>query len=222
VGALALAAAGCGGQQAQELSVRDIVARTTEETAAVKSFHFVFRVENPPEGSPGLNLTFARGDLRVPDELDAEVAGTLSGFPLKSRLIFLHGTHYLKNPLGGGWEKYAANISPVAFFDPAKGVLAVIKSAVRLRKTGSEEVSGTLAYRLAGKVPVSAATALLGNPPGPRLVDLELWVGKADLVLRRIRVEGPVAPGESRNIRRTVTISDLDETVKIEPPKVSG
>jgi hypothetical protein len=98
----------------------------------------------------------------------------------------------------------------------------VIKSATGITRTGSEKVGGVVSYRLEGKVPVSGVTALLGNPPSGRLVDVELWVGKDDLVLRRIRLEGPVTRGEAASIRRTVTISNLDETVKVEPPKVSG
>src|SRR5437867_3365172 len=94
VAALALTLVGCGGgKQASELSAKDVLSRTIEKTAAVKSFHFVFSVENSPEGKPGLNLTSARGDLVVPNELDADVAGTLSGFPLKSELVFIRGTH---------------------------------------------------------------------------------------------------------------------------------
>ena len=220
---LALAAAGCGGgKKAKQLSVGEIVAQTAKKTAALKSFHFVFKVENAPSGRPGLNLTFADGDLIVPDKLRASVAGTLSGISLKSEIVFVGPKQFLKDPLTQTWRTLETKTSPVAFFDPAKGVLAVIKGASKLELAGSESVGGADSYRLKGVVRARDVTAILGNPPSDKLVNVELWVGKSDLVLRRIRLEGPVSAGEAANIARTVEISSFDKSVKIEPPQAAG
>ena len=58
--------------------------------------------------------------------------------------------------------------NPVAFFDPAKGVLAVIAGATQVKSAGSEKVGGQDAYHVKGKVPVSAISPILGNPPSPK------------------------------------------------------
>ena len=215
-----LAVAGCGGGGGGEtkLSAAAIAEQTAEKTGAVKSFHFSFNIENAPAGRPGLNLTFADGDLIVPDKLRARVAGTLSGLSLRSELVFFEDQHYLKDPLTGTWRKLDAETSPVAFFDPAKGVLSVIKSAMELEKAGSGRVGGVDTYRLKGVVRARAITPILGNAPSDKVVDLELWVGKDDLIVRRIRLSGPVAEGEPDNIVRTVEVSQFGKSFKIEPP----
>lgn len=216
--------AACGGEKeekAAELSVEEIVAQTTEKTSAVTSFHFVFEAESAPTAVAGLSLTFAEGDLVVPDRLRADVAGSLSGVSLTSELVIVGDRDFLKDPFRGEWRTFEVGTSPVAFFDPAKGVLAVIEGAQELSQLASEEVGGADSYRLRGKVPVSAITPILGNPPSERLVDVELWIGTEDLLLRRIRLEGPVLEGDPEDVVRTVELSEFDEPVEIEPPEVS-
>ena len=217
---LALAVSGCGGGgggEEGELQVSEIVRRTTEATAAVKSFHFRIEVEHSPPNRPGLTLTFADGDLVVPDKLRAKVAGTLSGFSLRSELVFAGGQHFLKDPLSGKWLKLDVKTNPVPFFDPSIGVLPVITGAKELVRKGSQSVGGVACYRLEGVVRARDVTPILGNKPTRRRVGLELWVGKEDLVVRRIRLLGRISDYEPRSIVRTVEISRLDEPVSIEP-----
>lgn len=210
---------GCGGgKKAEQLSAAQILAKTAANTARVKSFHFVLKVEHPAPSGSGLSLTHANGDVIVPDKLKANIAGTLSGVSLKSALVFVGPSAYIKNPFGGGWQKVDIKTSPAAFFDPAKGVLAVIKSSTQLRLAGSATADGVDSYDLEGKVPARALTAILGNPPSDRLADVELLVGKDDLVLRRIRLTSPIAAGEPASIARQVDISRLDEKISIEAP----
>lgn len=220
-------AAGCGGGSKQtstttaaELSVAQIVARTARKTGALRSFHFDFEVTHPAASTTGLNLTSAAGDVKVPNELKASVAGTLSGVSLTSELVFVAPHQYLKNPLSGAWETLDVATSPIGYFDPAKGVLAVIKRSIRLARDGSTTVGGVDCYRLRGKVHASDLSAFLGTPASDRLANIELDVGKDDLLLRRIEVAGPVAAGEPQAIDREVTLSRFDEPVSIQAPKV--
>lgn len=218
--------AGCGGgggrhatSTAAELTAAQIVSRAAAKTGALESFHFDFKVTNPATSTSGLNLTSAEGDMHVPDRLKADVAGTLSGVSLTSQLVFVSPHQYLKNPLSGAWEKLNTATSPIGYFDPAKGVLAVISKSIRLTRDGSTSVGGVDCYRLRGKVHARNLSAFLGTAPSDRLADVELDVGKSDLLLRRIEVTGPVAAGEPKTIVREVTLSRFDEPVSIEAPK---
>ena len=100
-----------------------------------------------------------------------------------------------QDPFTGKWREVSINTNPVAFFDPAKGVLAVIKAATQLELVGSEEVDGVDAYHLEGKTTVGSITPLLGNPPGTRLVDLELWIDKET---DRLAPPAPLRRGRGR------------------------
>ena len=214
--------AGCGGgKKARQLSVAQIVGQTTAKTAEVKSFHFVLKVEHPAPSTSGLSLTYANGDVIVPDKLRAEVAGTLSGVSLKSSLVIIGATAFAKDPFSGRWQKVDVKTSPVGFLDPAKGVLAVIKGSIRLALTGSATVDGVDCYVLRGKVPARALTAILGNPPSGRLANVALDIGKSDSLLRGIRLSGPIAASEPTNIAREVDVSRFDEKVSIEAPQAA-
>lgn len=215
--AVALGLAGCGGG-AKEPPPAQIVAAATKATSAEKSFHFVFDEQHGPASKKGLHLIFAEGDVVLPGKVKADVSGTLLGVPLRSALIVVGGRYYLRNPFTQAWQTVDVATNPVAFFDPAKGVLAVIAGATQVRSAGSEKVGGLDAYHVKGKVPVSAISPILGNPPGSRLVDVDLWIDKQSSRLLRVRVSGPVESGDPSSAVRTVDLSRYGETVAIKPP----
>jgi hypothetical protein len=105
-------------------------------------------------------------------------------------------------------------------FDPAKGVLAGIRTAAALRNAGSDKVGGADTYRLDGRVNADAVAPLAGVASNGRPVGLTIWVGKRDSLLRRLRLEGAVAPTEPNDVVRTVELSRFDESLKITPPAV--
>jgi hypothetical protein len=216
----ALALSGCGGGEAP--SADEIVRGSVERTGAVRRFHFTLDIQNLPRSTTGLALQAAEGDIVVPDRLRANVTGTLAGISLTTELVVIAKTTYLKDPLSGAWRTIDVKTSPIAFFDPAQGVLSVIENVESVRRDGSEQVGGAETHRLVGRVPVRELSPLLGNPPGDELVDVTLWIGEEDLILRRIRVDGPIAEREPEDALRIVEVSRFDEPVTIEAPEGAG
>lgn len=208
----------CGGSSGEKQSAADLVARAAHATQAQTRFHFVFDEENGPKSTSGVHLVFAEGDVAVPDKVKADVSGTYQGLPLHSQLVVAGGTTYLKNPLTGKWQEVSVGANPISFFDPAKGVLGVIKGATQLELVGREKVGGADAYHLTGKTTVGSITPLLGNPPGTRLVDVELWVDKETGRLVRLRLAGEVEKGDPAGAVRTVELSRFGVVVPIVLP----
>lgn len=220
LGAILLAgvAASCG-DSGQKESAPEIVARAASATKAEKSFHFVFDEKNGPTSTSGIHLVFAEGDIVVPDKVKADVSGTFQGVPLRSQLVVVAGSYFLKDPFTGKWRKVSASTNPVAFFDPAKGVLAVITNASQLELLGTEKVGTADAYHLRGKTTLASIAPLLGNPPGTRLVDVELWVDKKTDRLVRLRLSGQVEKGDPAGAVRTVEISRYGVVTPITAPQ---
>ncbi len=210
---------GCGGSSTStDPSPESIVERTTTETGAQKSFHFKLEVENPAPSSSGLSLTFADGDIVVPDRLQAKVAGTFNGIPITTQIVFAGPMQYLLNPLSKDWQSFSTDTSPIAFFSPAKGVLAAVKGATDLELAGTRTVGGVESYRLVGKLKARYVSDFLGNEPSEREADAEIDVGKDDGLVRELTLSGPIAADEPDNAKRTLTLSRFNEQVTIEAP----
>ena len=210
---------GCGGDSSsKDPSPESIVERTTTETGAQKSFHFKLDVENPAPSSSGLSLTFAEGDVVVPDRLQAKVAGTFNGIPITTRIVFAGPKQYLLNPLSKSWQSFSTKTSPIAFFSPAKGVLAAVKGATGLELDGTRTVGGVESYHLVGKVKARYVSDFLGNEPSEREADAEIDVGKDDGLVRQLTLSGRIVDDEPDEAKRTLTLSRFNEQVTIEAP----
>lgn len=214
--------AGCGGDGGgKEPTAAEIVAGAAEKTAEQKSFRFTLDVENVPPSGSGLSLTSADGEVIVPDRLRAKASATFSRIPIETELVFVGEEEYFVDPLTRKWRRLDVGTSPIAFFDPAEGVLSVIKGAVEVEIAGSETVGGVETHRLTGKVKArDAARLLVVSSTSDRLVDVELWIGKDDQILRRIRVRGPVGEDEPAEASRTIELSDFGTEFEIEAPEV--
>jgi lipoprotein LprG len=216
-------AAGCGGDEGDEGPTgEEIVAQAADAFADTKSFHLVYDLVNAPPAGSGLRLTHANGDVEVSDGeqkgIGLAVAGTFSGIPLESELVIVEGDGFLKDPLTGAWRELDVTQVPGAFFDLLGGVPAVLRSVQEVERAGEEQVGGVDAYKLSGKITARKLAAFLGNTPSDKLVPVELWVGQADSLIRRIEVEGPVEEGEPDDVTRKVDLSEFGKSVHIERP----
>jgi lipoprotein LprG len=214
--AVALLAAGCGGSSGP--SAEELVSESVAKTSAVKSFHLLVDIQNVSSPREGLGLKYVDGDVLVPDRLKGRVGGTFLGIPLSSELIVVGSDYFLKIPFTGSWRKIDVATLPAAFFDPEEGILAVISSATDLHRDGEEEVDGVPTYKLAGNVRAEQLTPLLNTAQGTRELALEFWIGQDDMLLRRVRLTGPIEPSEDDDATRTVELSAFDEPVEISPP----
>jgi lipoprotein LprG len=217
VGVAVLAAAACGGHAGP--SPAALVAESVTATQKVKSFHFTIDVEGVPRTSSGLQLTSAEGDAIVPDRLRAQVSGNFSGIPLTTDLVSVAGKLWIKNPLSGSWMSVDVGTTPAFLLDPKKGVLGVMQAVTGLRRDGSEDVGGVAAYRVTGRAAAAKVGPLVAVTSGTGTVEVTMWLGKDDKILRRVRVAGPVASGEPADASRVVEVSRFGESVQIEAPK---
>jgi len=214
----AFAVAGCGGGggtgEAPAVVVRDSAAATEK----VKSFHFTLDIAKVPTSAKGLQLTGAEGDARVPDALKAEVSGRFAGFPISTSLVATGGTLWIKNPLSGSWQSVDVATTPSFLLDPQKGVLGVMRAMTDVKEDGSEDVDGASTTRITGTVEASKVGPLVAASGGTGPIDVTLWIGKDDKILRRIEVRGPVGKGEPADAVRTVGLSRFGEPVTVEAP----
>lgn len=163
---------------------------------------------------PGLLIQEAKGRVIRPDKISVEFSGTLGGFAVKSNLIALGGDTYLTNPLTGRWESTPTGVSPLGFFNPSRGIAAMM-----IQFHGPSLVpssGGTL--RLSGKLPAEALAPLVGATVKDGAISVELAVDARDFYLLEAILEGRVVPGEPETTVRVITLSEFNAAFTIEPP----
>jgi lipoprotein LprG len=215
--ALATVAVGCGGGGASS-SPEAAVSASVDATRALNSFHFAFDSKGIPPSTSGLQLLGAEGDALVPDRVRADVSGTFAGLALSTALVAIGRDVWIKDPLAGSWRSADVGTTPAFLLDPATGVLGVMRRVGELHDDGSEDVGGVETRKLTGTAAVADVAPLFAVTPGEGRVDVTLWIGKDDEILRRVEVRGPVGAGEPADATRVVEISRLNEPVTIEPP----
>ena len=196
-----------------------LVTESADRTVLVKRFHVTIDIENVPRSTTGLQLTAAEGDVVTPDRLRAQVSGTFAGISLTTELVSVGGKLWIKNPLTGSWQKVDVGTTPAFLLDPQKGVLGVMLGVTKLKNDGSEDIGDVSTFRVRGKADVTKVAPLVAVSAGKGSVEVKLWIGKDDKILRRIRVVGAVAKGEPADATRVVEISRFGEAVTIEAPE---
>jgi hypothetical protein len=221
---LALLPAACGGGKKQQPTgtlppAADVLAKAVERAAAMKSFHFRLEHENGETPIPlGLGLSTAEGDVIVPDRMEAKVEAKAGTQPVRVEVIGIGDEAWMTNPFNRQWQPLPSGNTIRDVFDPAQGIKAVANGLENAEVTAEDQVGGVATYRVEGTVDSAVLEAAAPIAKPGLTVAVKVWIGKDDSLIRRIRLEGPIAPGEPSNIVRKLDISKFDESVSIEPP----
>ena len=150
-----------------------------------------------------------------PDKISVEFSGSFAGFFVKSGLVTIGELSYMTNPLTGQWESVPADVSPLGFFNPRRGISAMmsrVNDASLL--PGDSEV-----HRIKGTLPAEALAPLLGTTMQGTMVDVEMTISKRELYLTEAVFDGRVTPTERDGVIRVITLSRFDEPTTIEAPQ---
>ena len=220
---LLLAACSCGGKKQQTTGplppAADVLTKAVERAATMKTFHFRLEHENGVSAIPlGLGLTTAEGDVIVPDRMKAKVEAKAGTQPVRVEVIGIGDEAWMTNPFNRQWQPLPSGNSLKDIFDPTQGIKAVANALQNPEVTADEQVGGVATYRVEGTVDSAILEAAAPIAEPGLTVNVKVWIGKDDSLIRRVRLEGPIAPDEPQDIVRTLDVSKFDESVTIEPP----
>ena len=141
-------------------------------------------------------------------------SGKFSGrFAIRASLITIGDDSYMTNPLSGEWEKVAAEVSPLGFFDPQRGIGAMM-TGLRNPALASNEGDE---FRIEGDLDALALRPLIGLARSGT-VRAELTLDKDTLYLKKAVIEGRVTATEPDGVVRIITLSRFDEPIAISAP----
>ena len=218
----ALVVAGCsgddsGGGDFSDVDAGDLLERSAAKMEEVDTFHFVVEHENgSTQIVAGLGMTRAEGDVQGTERMQLEVDARFAGTNIKSGIVTLPGESYLQNPLTGNWMSQDIDISQL--FDPATGVTGLMREVTDADVIAREEVDGVDSYVLETQVDSGNLKAFVGNAEAGTEVTARVWIGVDDLLVRRVEIDGPVAPNDAEDIVRRLSLSAFGEPVEITAP----
>ena len=228
-----LAAHACGGSDPEEtpatvptstpspsptptIDARAVLLQSGEAMEALVSFEF--QLTHKSGGTtliPGLVIKEAEGFVIKPDKISAEFSGAFGGFAIKAGLITLGEDSYMTNPLTGRWETVPREVSPLGFFDPSKGIAAMMS---RVTEATVEPGEGDV-YTVVGSLPAEAMAPLLGSTVKGSTISVELTIDATDLYLLEARVSGRVTAAEPDGTIRVIRLTRFNEEFTIEAPE---
>jgi len=220
--ATAMVIDGCAKQAASpaSLSASQIIEKSSEKMQAINSFHFA--LDQVGGGTPiamGIEMKKADGDVVRPDKLKMTISGTVSGMSLEVQMITIGGVMYMTNPLSGKWELPPAEFKVLSVLDPNAFIATVMKNVTGLTELNDEESAGVICYHLSGSISSDDLSAITGSSVKGVAINIEIWIGKDDLLVRNIKVTGKITETEVQGIVRTLNFSNYNEAVKIELPE---
>ncbi len=200
------------------LTAEEVLSRSGTVMGELESFRFDLTHEVGTSAFlPGVSVERAAGQLEIPNKLIVEFTGLFGDFPIRVTLIAIDDINYLTNPITGSWEVVEATVSPIAFFKPDEGIITVMSSITEASFQGSQDD----AYRIAGRMPASALSALMGATVEDGMVDVDVEIQPDDFLLTKVRFAGQVTPSDDPTTIRVVTLSKFDEPVTIEAPEIT-
>lgn len=198
----------------------ELVDNAADTAAEITSTHFVVDVSGEV---PGMAVESIDGDLTTEgDGVAAKGVAVITAFGSAAEANFVLVDDVLYLDTGGGTyrEIPAAQASIVydfsAVLDPERGVAKLIRNLADPATVAEEDVNGTAAYKITG---TATQDDIAGLVPGASSdVDVTLWVSKADGNQPvRAAARFPGGGGEGGTV--TVTLSQVNESVTVEPPQ---
>lgn len=192
-----------------------LLAESGDAMNALRTFRF--KLAHNKDGTPladGISVTDAEGSVVSPDRISVDFSGVFGGFAIRSGIIAIGANGYMTNPLTGEWESVAAEVSPLAFFEPQTGIGAMMRSVESPTLVSSSDG----VHIVEGGLAVSVLAPILGGAATDGDVRVELTVAADSLLLEKAVITGRVTASEADGVIRTITLWDFDAPITINPP----
>jgi hypothetical protein len=195
-----------------------LLERAAVRMEGVEAFRFELTHENgTSEIVRGIQMERAEGAVAGPDRLEVQIEGRFLAFNIDTGVVILPDQSWLLSPITGDWEREDVNID--AFFDPANGVTALMRSIVSAELAGEDRIDGVDTVRLLTSIDAGALTLFGEHTLVGESVIAEVWIGVDDPLVYRLELRGPVLSGDGDDIERRLELRDFDGEIKIEAPR---
>lgn len=199
------------------MSVGDILSRAKLEINQTNSLRL--ELEHNKKGftyiAMDIQMEKLVADLQRPDRMRGFISGTYGRAYLKNMGLIIVGDISYLRVIGDNWFALKTTVKPIGFLDTIGAIAGEITGPQRLP---DEEKDGVLSYHLRGQVNAEHLRAFVGSDVTRETVDIDLWVGGQDFLVREVAVRGKLTSREDPGITRIIKLSNFGQQVNIEPP----
>ena len=227
--ALLLLAAACGSEPEPEpepepeLSLEEVLARTGEHLASFSTATFQMIDENETGAKFfGSTLKNVDGEVESPDSARIVVGvESAMGFA-EIEIVAVGDDAFMKFSAGAPWNPLPLDQVPFNFVGLGITLSNLLPKVQDAAISGTESVGGGPAIRVDGTLMSEDLSTLITSADTGHLIDLSLWIGEADQVLRQIRIDGQIFDDDGEGTSRLIILSDYNTPVDIQLPDTSS
>ena len=218
---MTLAAVSCGESEPEPPPPPDvptILEMTGEAMQNLSTFTVVLKHDGgTTEFAPGIVLSEAEANIVNPDRMSAKFKASFGTMFVDAEFVAVGEENWLTNPLNQKWESIPTEVSPLGFFNPRRGIIAILADVHSVEEP--PKIDGNL-VTLNGSVPAKTLESLLGKSIEGATVAVELIIDLDTYYLMETTIDGRVAPSDAEGIVRFLWLSRFNEPMTVEPPEV--
>lgn len=204
------------------LTAEDVRDGAAEGLRNLSTVHFLVTHENGGTDI-GFNstLTEAEGDGVFPDKAEflAKATSALFGDATLELDIVQYGeTTHLRDRISMAWQSFPAGTLSIDFTNINGSIADALASLSGLELSDGGSIDGASMHKLTGATDSSSMRGLVPVAPEGETLHMEIWVGRDDYLVRKVRLTGPLVEADPPDIIRVLELSRFDEPVSIEPP----
>lgn len=224
--AVALLAVSCGSEPTPTptptITAEDVRDSGAEALRNLSTVHFLVTHEvGGTDIGFSSTLTEAEGDGVFPDKAEfvAKATSALFGNAALELDIVQYGeiTH-LRDRISMVWQALPAGTLAINFANINGSIADALASLGELDLTDGGSVDGAPVHKLTGTTPSTSMRGLVPGAPEGETLHMEVWVGRDDYLVRKVRLTGRLVEADTPDIVRVLELSRFDEPVTIEPP----
>ena len=223
--AVALLAVACGGPEptpTPTITAEDVRDRSADALHDLSTVHF--RVTHEEGGTDigfSSTLTEAEGVGLFPDKAEFVATATnalFGGATVQLDIVQYGETTHLRDRISMAWQSLPAGTLAINFLNINGSIADALASLEDLGLTGGGEIEGTPVHLLTGNTEAVSMRGLVPGAPEGETLRLEVWTGRDDYLVRKVRLTGRLVESDTPGIVRVLELSRFDEPVSIEPP----
>ena len=207
-----------------ELSLEEVLARTGELLASFSTATFQMIDENETGAKFfGATLKNVDGVVESPDSahIVVEVESPAMGFAV-IEIVAAGDVAFMKFSAGAPWNPLPLDQVPFNFVGLGVTLSNLLPLVQDAAIAATESVGGGPALRVDGTLMSEDLSTLITSADAGHPIDLSLWIGEADQVLRQIRIAGQIFDDDGEGTSRLIILSDYNTPVDIQLPDTSA